>query len=480
MICSLATSEFLNTNPPHFHAVIDSDVFTFTGPKPASFPFVPPKTTHLKPSPREATMPNFFVPGWVTSSFPFMGFAPSSNPFKCDFLRCLDFSAQALPIVGDADCGYSLKPSLKTDWDSLERNLRVFLRACMKVNGVGVPDDLRLWSFPLQYGYSQTHTTLDDARAAAYRSRQAFIPLIASVSFFLHLLYHMQNKWVTLIATDIRVSLPKSNPFWSTRQNAEAERRHGPVPSKWDWQERLQKETFISTEWLSYFYEIMEIPMVGVFMDVHNSGCLPWLNIFLETKMPVVLYWGSVQNWRIPRELSTALPFPTGVMVKSLISKQSPYSPIEPVLDNTQSSSTRTRQLRLPRIDGGTQPRRNESIFEFLKRRASDKARAIATESAKDRQSRLQREEHASKDMPPGRKGARVYYWDLVEGVRVRNPVGRSNYEDIWERYGPRQRCYDAVADEWDICTELDPNDEPSFGDDDEDDDDDYFITHNP
>ncbi|KAJ3870853.1 hypothetical protein F5051DRAFT_341597, partial [Lentinula edodes] len=133
------------------------------------------------------------------------------------------------------------------------------------------------------------------------------------------------------------------------------------------------------------------------------------------------------------------------------------------------------RRLRLPRLDGGTQPREREGVFEFLKRREIDRLRKIASESMKDRQSRLQREENASRNMPPGRKGARVYYWDLVEGVRVRTAVGRNNYEDIWERYGQRQRHYDSVADEWDICTELDPNDEPSYPDDD-DDDDDYFI----
>ncbi|KAF8832042.1 hypothetical protein HHX47_DHR1001031 [Lentinula edodes] len=103
--------------------------------------------------------------------------------------------------------------------------------------------------------------------------------------------------------------------------------------------------------------------------------------------------------------------------------------------------------------------------------------KAIASEAASEKQSRLQREENARRDRPPGRKGARVYYWDLVEGIRVRTAVGRSNYEDIWERYGPSQRRYDSVADEWEVCTDLDPDggsDSDSFGDDS---DDDFFIS---
>ncbi|KAJ3736854.1 hypothetical protein DFJ43DRAFT_975938, partial [Lentinula guzmanii] len=112
-----------------------------------------------------------------------------------------------------------------------------------------------------------------------------------------------------------------------------------------------------------------------------------------------------------------------------------------------------------------------EDLFTFIKRRGERRLRVITSETTLEHQSRLQREENARRDRPPGRKGARVYYWDLVEGIRVRTAVGRSNYEDIWERYGSHQRRYDSVADEWDICTDLDPHDGPDYDDLDSDDD---------
>ncbi|KAF8823664.1 hypothetical protein HHX47_DHR9000321 [Lentinula edodes] len=219
--------------------------------------------------------------------------------------------------------------------------------------------------------------------------------------------------------------------------------------------------------------------MVGAFVDVHNSGCLPWIPVFLKAKMPLMLYWGSLNNWSIPPTLDHLISTPNSSIINTLISEQRPYPPPPLPIEEQipREILTNKPRLRLPRLDGGSLPRPNESLFDFIQRREVHRLKVIASESPVERQSRLQREENATKDRPPGRKGARVYYWDLVEGTRVRTPVGRSNYEDIWERYGSHQRRYDSVADEWEVCTDFDPNDAPDDYDLDSDDDSDYFIT---
>ncbi|KAJ3862567.1 hypothetical protein EV359DRAFT_83218 [Lentinula novae-zelandiae] len=313
------------------------------------------------------------------------------------------------------------------------------------------------------------------------QSRQAFIPLIACISFFLHTLYHLDNKWVKLIASNYASVLPSPNPFWSKRQKEYEELCRGPVPSKWQWKERLQQETSISSEWLAYFHQLMDIPMVGTFLDVHNSDCVPWIPVFLEAKMPLMLYWGSTDNWSIHSMLDSVIPTPTATVIRTLISEQTPYPPPPRVQEDSPTeldASNYKPRLRLPRIDGGTLPHPNEDLFSFIKRRDAQRLQAISSETAVERQSRLSREKNAEKDRALGRKGARVYYWDLVEGVRVRTAVGRSNYEDIWERYGSRQRHYDSVADEWEVCTDLDPDDGPDDSRyDDDNDDSDCFIS---
>ncbi|KAH7870079.1 uncharacterized protein C8R40DRAFT_1175990 [Lentinula edodes] len=126
-------------------------------------------------APHATTLPNFYVPRWIDSSIPFLGFAPSSNPFKFHFLKCLDYALDSLPIVKDNDGHYVLRSSEQANWDSLERNMRAFLRACMRVNSLAVPEDFRLWPYPNNYGYRLRWKMEMDARYAAMRSRQAFI-----------------------------------------------------------------------------------------------------------------------------------------------------------------------------------------------------------------------------------------------------------------------------------------------------------------
>ncbi|KAJ3736853.1 hypothetical protein DFJ43DRAFT_1149969 [Lentinula guzmanii] len=186
----LATSD--DTNGSDFHAVIDTDVFTCLSRRPHDFPRVPSRSDTVNPSPNAATLPNFYTPRWVTSSLPFLGFAPSSNPFKFYFLKCLDYDFHTLPIEQISENRYALKQSLQTDWDSLERNMRAFLR-----------------------GFWRTEV---DARRAAMCSRQAFIPLIACISFYLRLLYHLESKWVDIVAASSRAPFQEPSAFLSKRQ----------------------------------------------------------------------------------------------------------------------------------------------------------------------------------------------------------------------------------------------------------------------
>ncbi|KAJ3780215.1 hypothetical protein GGU10DRAFT_381006 [Lentinula aff. detonsa] len=254
------------------------------------------------------------MPHWVTSSLPFLGFAPSSNPFKFHFLKCLDYALHTLPIERVGHNRYMLKKSLQTDWDSLERNMRAFLSVCMKVNQLNIPEDFWLWLYPNFYMYHGLWNTKLEAHRAAMRSRHAFLPLIACISFYLHLLYHLENKWVDVVGQALRVPWQEPSTFLSKRQQKYERLRQEPAPLKWEWQQRLQKEMSISPEWLAYFHQIMDIPMVGTYLDVHNSGCFPWLPIFLEAKMPLMLFWGTINHWSIPKRLTFLLPTPETAM----------------------------------------------------------------------------------------------------------------------------------------------------------------------
>ncbi|KAH7905172.1 hypothetical protein BJ138DRAFT_1106202 [Hygrophoropsis aurantiaca] len=69
----------------------------------------------------------------------------------------------------------------------------------------------------------------------------------------------------------------------------------------------------------------------------------------------------------------------------------------------------------------------------------------------------------------PGQKGAAVFHWKAQEGVRKRTQVDHKLIKDVWCNITeclsslrvPRQRIYDEVRNEWDICTEFDLSENP-------------------
>ena len=142
----------------------------------------------------------------------------------------------------------------------------VFLRACMSLNKTGYPLEFRLWSHPRHYGYTREAPSALIARARAFKSRQAFIPLIAAVSFFLHMIYELESMWPEFNAQGPK-AISGPDQFQGAKQNEDALLRNGRLPSKWEWQEKLQEKTSISMEWLSYFEEIVNKPFVGTFID---------------------------------------------------------------------------------------------------------------------------------------------------------------------------------------------------------------------
>ncbi|KAJ7675588.1 hypothetical protein DFH06DRAFT_977454 [Mycena polygramma] len=122
-----------------------------------------------------------------------------------------------------------------------------------------------------------------------------------------------------------------------------------------------------------------------------------------------------------------------------------------------------------PPVEPNSQQRAGETMNQFFERRAKANADRATRETVQARESRLQQEKNASTGAVPGRKGARVYVWEKSNGFYIRRAAGRSNYEDVWDEYGPLQRRYNSFQNEWDVCEAFGPE----GGDDDDDDGDD-------
>ncbi|KAJ7469661.1 hypothetical protein FB451DRAFT_1038783, partial [Mycena latifolia] len=122
-----------------------------------------------------------------------------------------------------------------------------------------------------------------------------------------------------------------------------------------------------------------------------------------------------------------------------------------------------------------------ETIQAFFIRRSDANIKKMANENPTDQQRRKQRADHAKLGQVPSK--ACVFFWEEQDGHYIRQPGGRGSYAQLWREYPARQRRYDPISNEWDLCELFEDND-PVFGevcgkvsshDDDDDDDDDDF-----
>ena len=456
------------------HAVIDNEVFIFLGPKPYDFPRVPPKNQILDPSYRTPALPDFSVSGWMDPLLPFLGFLPSSNPFKTSFLRSLDYSYFAMPIERLSNNMFALDKSLQSKWETLETTCRLYLNACMASCPGAFEPGFRFWSYPKQFGYCRCYFSEKVARAVAARSRLAFLPLIAAISFLLQILFHCEVLYNKQIQNSAQVSPPISDLFLTAEQNEDILRRGLPVALKWNVRERLRQKTEISSSFLAQMEEVLQIPPIGTFIDIRDPRCCSLIPTLSESNMPLVLYLGTVDQWS-SKSISHLNFFllPEYDSIRDLATQQTPYlSPVTapspshlPHINHPPKLSLRTSSKVI-----GPQQLPGETWQSFLQRRNVFREKIIASESEGDRVARLAREAHAQKNICPGRKGPRVFWWDNDGGVRIRTPAG-SHKEEIWFGYGDKQRIYDSVTQEWDCCSEFAPDDVPDPDLDDNDDD---------
>lgn len=118
-----------------------------------------------------------------------------------------------------------------------------------------------------------------------------------------------------------------------------------------------------------------------------------------------------------------------------------------------------------------------ESPKDFFDRMKIRIERKIAQETADQRMRRINRARSQSSHPAPGSRAhnRKFYHWprDLETDQRVRTLLTLGQAQVMWGSYGPNTRVYNDADDEWDLCSELDPNensDDLIHGWDDDDD----------
>ena len=118
----------------------------------------------------------------------------------------------------------------------------------------------------------------------------------------------------------------------------------------------------------------------------------------------------------------------------------------------------------------GCNQRPGKTWKAFFERRARKNAEKEKNENANERQIRLNRAKANKTHQEPGRKGPRVFYWEDIDGFRVRKLWTRNETVMSFDSYKDSQRIYDAFSNAWGCCSEFEfgPRDEDEMDLDDD------------
>ncbi|KAG6836524.1 hypothetical protein H0H93_007133 [Arthromyces matolae] len=410
------------------HFVIEEQLFTkIQGSLCRAIPSTLPSKIAHEPE-RGINLQSLLEINWVSQEFPFLMAVPIENPFSAPLFDRLDYSENHFPVVYDGK-GFRLRHRTSREWEDLELNLRAVIYAMSEICLIHLPQNFRFWASPRRYGHTRLHKSMGIAQSVALQSRNSFIPFIAAATFYL-----------TLMNTQFT---------------------HPPIGSTW--REAVLNRTGVHRQWLSELELSVAgdlcLERVGAIFDPNQFPSL--LPSLTTINMPILIWWGPVSNPRLHDAsdyLRKSLLVPTNDELKLLQSgRPLPHSSLlHPTSPLPQLPSS-------PLPPPAAEPLHVWKEF-FLRRQMANELR-LQRESSVDRQARESRANHALRQEAPGKKGARVFIWEDVDGNRIRKPIGRRHVEDIWMTYGSQQRIYDPFRDEWDLCTD--------FGDGSDSDDDD-------
>lgn len=100
-----------------------------------------------------------------------------------------------------------------------------------------------------------------------------------------------------------------------------------------------------------------------------------------------------------------------------------------------------------------------ETWREFFRRRHHRHLEIEKNESTIARQSRLSKMKAAVNCPYPGSRGPRVFRWlEDDNGFRVRTYTPKGTLDGWWDDYSYKRMIYNPFENEWDVCSEFDPD----------------------
>lgn len=434
-----------------------------------------PYPQQISSNPDFLSLRRLHLPSYESNNAPYLCAAPAIPEYTGALLGRLKQTEFHFPIV-EKHGKFRLDPLLAKSWLSLEKAL----------NHIGIilvfsaqpyfSLDYRFPPAPSEFGFLREFNSRHDAMVATQKSRNAFQILIA------HCAWGAMLHRARAMRYDLAKEKNTSDGFQPTLEMLKA----------WDagWKSILRDKHNIRPAWLDALIQSsifdFSIRRAGLVVrkpeDWIYADMVPFL---VMSNVPVWLIWGEPKvspvsiSWPVPMKESygpnyyerqyahvwTGCPetgncriLPSTPAVLYSDDKDRRVGEVDDGLKPTSDISLSDNPDSRVRVASVDEP----GIFEWICKRKEDIKLAKAKATPEQLHRYLQRQQTADSYECPGRRGATVFEWEANEaGHLMRRLVNRASVPQVWSLYGNKQRWYNCVRNEWELCQELDPTDTP-------------------
>lgn len=351
----------------------------------------------------------YLAPRWFDERYPFLPFCILRPDWTGRLFEPLEGTKNSFPISTVFGMRFELDKELQQHWWDLERALVYAYEEFLGLRPTFLhPLDIQTFRLPSSWGFTVSHESLEAARIRALNSRNAFVPLMALLIYFIAL-----------------TSKPSTNPYEFETY----------------WIQHLVEFRGVDAEWVNCLgqsvYCAHSVPRIGVYIDWETFNFPHLIPLYFKYHIPVWI--------RVSKAIHKKASLPRSLCLRSA---------------DLPSRITPGPSIQLPVRPPNTPPSRqrpDERIRDFINRMIRENGRRTAQETEEDKVKRLDRERNASRYSCPGARGAYVFHWLVYQGHSIRTYVPRHEVPDLWASHASTQKWYDSVHDEWDVSSELDP-----------------------
>lgn len=382
----------------------------------------------------------------------------------------LDYDENSPPVIfvetdKDGNELWKIDPDVHQSWRDLEDLLRSALIAMITLAPSNVPPFFRWWNMPFQYHRYPVYVGKPGIVEILQRVRNTFIPLMAALSMAYLGLVQKQDQ----------------DSSWATT-----------------WRSQFLSKTNVHPQWLSDLESScvcnVELPRAGGIIHASEfevlrsdqrsyAHLLPYLCYF---NAPLMICWGSIRGEKTLAGVRSIIPIPSppSRLSEQLAPRQliPGFNDIQVLVNHKDSYLVHLRSdqeakafpciiplcyatkqasappSRFPPVVPYSGQRQDETWQAFFARREAHDVAREDKESAEEKKERMARIKTSTKLGKSTKK--KMYVWVKTEGFYIRTPAGKQNYETVFEDYGPRQRRFNSHRNEWDLCSDFDPDDD--------------------